>query len=80
MFVSVFKTTAHSRADKLFVLNTLRKLGVKLFVTLDLQDEDRVLRVESTKPIADRVVALLNSQQYYCEELGTFLYGRPVKG
>ena len=78
MFVSVFKTTVHNNADKLSVIKALRKLGVQLFATLDLQDEDRILRVESNKPIADRVVLLLNSQQYDCEELGTFRYGVPV--
>jgi len=79
MFVSVFKTAAHSKEDKLSIFQILKNLGVKFIATLDLTDEDRVLRVESKKNISESVVKELNSNQYYCEELDTFLYGSPVK-
>lgn len=79
MFVSIFKTTASNKKDKLSIFEVLRNLGVRLSVTLDLSDEDRVLRVESKKNITGSIIEALNNNKFYCEELGTFLYGYPVK-
>ena len=79
MFVSVFKTAAYTKEDKLSIFQILKNIGVKFIATLDLTDEDRVLRVESKMNIADSVVKELNNNQFYCEELDTFLCGAPIE-
>ena len=68
--ILVFRTSVKSRAQ----VHALRPL-LDLVVAeggqwnFDLEDRDRILRVESDARVKERVLALLTEQGYTCEEL-----------
>lgn len=78
-FVSIFKTNIQTLTDKLVVLDGLRSLRTPIIVSLDLEDEDRVLRVESTEHLVPQVVRKVDEFNFKCEELDSFLMGIPLR-
>ncbi|SKB60128.1 hypothetical protein SAMN05660841_01407 [Sphingobacterium nematocida] len=77
-FVSVFKTNIQTLTDKLVVLEGLRSLRIPIVVSLDLEDEDRVLRVESPEHIVSQVLKKVDEYDFKCEELDSFVRGVPL--
>lgn len=78
-FVSIFKTNILTLGDKLMVLEGLRSLRVPVIVSLDLEDEDRVLRVESPEHLVPQVLKKIDEYNFRCEELDSFLMGIPLR-
>lgn len=66
--VLVFKTNLHHRDMKTIepVLNAESKI---IRWNVDLTDIDNVLRIESSVPHTEHVIAILINQGFYCEEL-----------
>ena len=68
--VLVFKTSVKSPAqvDALRPLLDLAVTGIGRW-NFDLEDRDRILRVESESLVRERIMALLTGLGYACEEL-----------
>lgn len=78
-FVSIFKTNVQTLTDKVVILEGLQALRIPLIVSLDLEDEDRVLRVESNEHVVPQVVSKVDEYNFECEELDSFLMGIPLR-
>lgn len=78
-FVSVFKTNVQTLSDKVLLLEGLQSLKIPLIVSLDLEDEDRILRVESNEHVVPLVVSKVDEYNFKCEELDSFLMGIPLR-
>lgn len=68
MTISVFKTSIQEKdLTRLpILLNSLTELTRW---NTDLQDCDNILRIESNKDIANKIIRILGKQGIYCEEL-----------
>ncbi|MDR2284957.1 MAG: hypothetical protein LBE37_17215 [Sphingobacterium sp.] len=78
-FVSIFKTNVQTLTDKIHILEGLQSLKTPLIVSLDLEDEDRVLRVESNEHVVPQIVRKVDEYNFKCEELDSFLMGIPLR-
>ncbi len=78
-FVSIFKTNVQTLTDKIHILEGLQSLKTPLIVSLDLEDEDRVLRVESNEHVVPQIVSKVDEYNFKCEELDSFLMGIPLR-
>ncbi|GHN01894.1 hypothetical protein WSM22_33830 [Cytophagales bacterium WSM2-2] len=67
--VEVFKTNIRSRQTAAVVKLQLLMLFPDCKINFDLDDCDRILRIESASSIAKVIEKTLNSQGFYCEEL-----------
>lgn len=69
MEVLVFKTNLQQADDVERVTSTMNDEQRILRWTVDREDCDKVLRVESDRILADEVAALIRQAGYSCEEL-----------
>lgn len=68
--ITIFKTDVHDTKDEFHLLHNvlLRKYpGFK--INFDLEDCDKILRIEGTNLSTQDVVGLLNSYGFFCKEL-----------
>jgi hypothetical protein len=69
VIIKVFKTDVDKREDAYEILEVLDKLLKPIRVTFDLEDCDRILRVEGKDFETDEVINVLNLCGFYCEVL-----------
>ncbi|NUN99373.1 MAG: hypothetical protein HUU01_02020 [Saprospiraceae bacterium] len=73
MFVAdhifVFRTNVHTLRQAEDLCNQLQGLGLVSRATLDLEDCDRVLRVESHVAVASEIEKVAREMNIYIEEL-----------
>ena len=67
--VLVFRTTVNTRGQVLLLTPALSELLGNARWTFDLEDRDRVLRVEHAPSVRDGVIALLHRKGFMCAEL-----------
>jgi hypothetical protein len=69
--IQVFKTNIKRKSDALGMISILKKEIPYSLVNIDLQDCDKVLRVEAKHHIVDQkeIIELVRSFNFYCEEL-----------
>ncbi|SDC41501.1 hypothetical protein [Niabella drilacis] len=67
--IYVFKTSVQRRKDVLRLQPVLNDLLPSLNWNFDLDDCDKILRVESAMEIAPSVIRLLREAGFDCEEL-----------
>ncbi|MFZ4863314.1 hypothetical protein ACL9RF_14145 [Sphingobacterium sp. Mn56C] len=77
-FVNIFKTTILSTQDMKLALDTLYAFNIPLQATVDLLDEDKVLRVASDFNLTDRVQQQLEERNFLCEVMETYHLGEPL--
>lgn len=69
MMIKVFKTDVKDQKKALEIKNSIyHNFGIRQ-VTFDLEDCDRVLRVEATQFTANEIINNLNNHGFSCEEL-----------
>ena len=68
MTISVFKTSIQEK-DLTQLLSLLNNLEDLRRWNTDLEDCDNILRIESNKDIANKIIRILSKQGIYCEEL-----------
>jgi hypothetical protein len=66
--IAVFKTDVHEAVCD-SVLQLLRLHFPDSYITIDLEDCDRVLRIDPCHHSEQRVELLMTEQGYYCETL-----------
>jgi len=67
--VLIFKTNLEWSSDVNRLALAMQQLGEIHRWSVDREDEDRVLRVETNLHGPDRIIAQLNGLGYHCEEL-----------
>lgn len=67
--VLVFRTTVISRGQVLLLAPALSELLGNARWTFDLEDHDRVLRIEHAPSVRDEVITLLHRKGFMCAEL-----------
>ena len=67
--IEVFKTDINSGETAAAILEKLQFLFPGYAVNFDLEDCDRILRVESEKINKGEVISILNDHGFNCEEL-----------
>ena len=67
--VEVFKTNVQDEKQGQKMISLIRKFDSQSKVNFDLDDCDRILRVESNRLKAVRVIHILAKEGFECEEL-----------
>jgi hypothetical protein len=67
--VEIFKTDVSKKTTAKNILSTLRKEFPHLKINFDLDDCDKILRVEGKIISIDKIISLMEKQQYLCELL-----------
>lgn len=68
--IEIFKTNLTKKQDAGFLRKKLLKSMPGYFVNFDLDDCDRILRIESADEVdANAVIALLKENNFHCELL-----------
>ena len=69
--IEVFKTNVHDKVTAEHIIETISLQFPEVFINFDLEDHDRILRIESegdALPVGD-VITLMNTKGYECEVL-----------
>lgn len=69
IIIEVFKTNVDNHEDAHQIIDALSKLLNSIRVTIDLEDCDRVLRVEGKAFAAEEVITVLHLHGFDCELL-----------
>lgn len=67
--VEVFKTNVKLHTQATTLLNLLSKHFPAFNINFDLDDCDKILRVEGSNICSDSIIGLLNVQGYQCQPL-----------
>ena len=67
--VLIFKTSINNKKQATKVAKLLNEAGDILRCNIDLQDVDRVLRVEAINVSNREIIAIMQKAGYFCEEL-----------
>lgn len=69
LMVEVFKTNVLSNSEALRILDRLEMEFPGLKMNFDLEDCDKILRVEGRGIFPERIIRILNARNYQCEVL-----------
>ena len=69
MIVEVFKTNVDEFASSEILIRKVLDHFPDSRVNFDMEDCDKILRVEATKVIPERIIEILNAHGYACEVL-----------
>lgn len=69
MNVLVFKTNLSSAGCQQTVGAALQPFGTSIYWTVDLEDCDKILRVETASVAANAIVQTMRNAGFMCEEL-----------
>lgn len=67
--VEVFKTNVQKKAESKMILSTLNNTFPSLKINFDLEDPDKILRVEGHEIKHKEIIQLTNSKGFLCEIL-----------
>lgn len=67
--VEVFKTDVYEEERSLAIVETLLQYFPDNKINFDLQDCDKILRIEGENVLSERIKELLNEAGYRCEVL-----------
>jgi hypothetical protein len=67
--IFVFKTSVKYRKQSCYLINELVQNLNLINCTFDLEDCDKILRIESQSKISDDVIKIVRQYNFICEEL-----------
>ena len=67
--VLVFKTNVQQVSDIALLKDSLDKVSNHAKWSFDLEDCDKILRVETDENISQKIIRLMNQQGFECDEL-----------
>jgi len=76
--ISIFKTSIKNQEDKEFIRIILKDLPVPIQWSVDLVDEDRILRISAYQQISDEIIEVLQQYGFSCQLLESFSDGRSI--
>ncbi|MBS1635792.1 MAG: hypothetical protein JST26_07695 [Bacteroidetes bacterium] len=65
--VEIFKTNVTKRSQARTLVRELKKTFPAFRINFDLEDCDRILRVEGPEPVVSGITELMQKHQYQCE-------------
>lgn len=68
-YILVFKTNIRLKKDLAIIEKILKKNSLILHWSLDRDDIDKILRIESKSKNSTQIIAAINKAGYFCEEL-----------
>jgi hypothetical protein len=68
--IYVFKTSVSRKVQAEKLKPHIDKILPEAKWNFDLEDCDKILRIDSDENIAPEIISLLNDHKFYCEELG----------
>ncbi|MCX2682052.1 hypothetical protein OOZ15_19025 [Galbibacter sp. EGI 63066] len=69
MILEIFKTNVLSEKQSIWLLKVLQLYFSDCIMNFDLEDCDRILRVEANREIADQITAVMVSNGFFCERI-----------
>ena len=66
--VEIFKTNVRKKADAIYIINFLKNLFPDYKINFDLEDCDKILRVEAVKIDSINIVESLSYMGFLCVE------------
>ncbi|MGF7042864.1 hypothetical protein [Mucilaginibacter lappiensis] len=69
VYIFIYKTSVKNKTDKEFIANVLDAVFGETSWTIDLTDEDKVLRVESLYHDPDLIKQVLAAYGFFCEQM-----------
>ncbi|KQB40448.1 hypothetical protein [Flavobacterium aquidurense] len=69
MVVEVFKTNVQKESDKNYVIAVIQTHFPDYKINFDLEDCDKILRIEAVEPQCDNIVDYVNCLGYTCIRL-----------
>lgn len=69
MMVEVFKTNIHKRRQATAIFNVLSTHFPYFKINFDLDDCDKILRIEGDSISNERIISLINTIGYQCQLL-----------
>ncbi|HMG07033.1 MAG TPA: hypothetical protein VK609_00920 [Mucilaginibacter sp.] len=69
IYIFIYKTSVKNKTDKEFIAGVLDAVFGETSWTIDLTDEDKVLRVESLYHDADLIKQVLGAYGFFCEQM-----------
>ena len=67
--IFIYKTSVNNKTDRRFIARALNSILGETNWTIDLTDEDRVLRVQSKDDDASVIVDVLSEYGFLCEQM-----------
>jgi hypothetical protein len=67
--VEIFKTNVENKADANFILQQLKTLFTNYLCNFDLEDYDKILRIEANNINISKIEEALNTMGFNCENL-----------
>jgi hypothetical protein len=67
--VEVFKTNVVDRNAAISIIAELQRLHITAIINFDLDDCDKILRIDTPTEITQSVIELMQNKGFNCEEL-----------
>jgi hypothetical protein len=67
--VEVYKTNVQKKKEATALIKTLSEKFPKCIINFDMEDCDKILRVEGSEMRSDSIIHLLKSNGFHCEVL-----------
>lgn len=67
--IYVFKTSVKYKKELKIIAKEFKKLDDIHNWNFDLEDCDKILRIDATTKIAEKIIQILTILNFYCEEL-----------
>ncbi|RZL06491.1 MAG: hypothetical protein EOO89_24345 [Pedobacter sp.] len=66
MMIEVFKTNVTTQAAAELIINAVNSLGEAIRINFDLDDCDRILRVEGSDIEIEKIIAVVEKAHFEC--------------
>ncbi|MCV9933501.1 hypothetical protein OIU80_14535 [Flavobacterium sp. LS1R47] len=67
--IEVFKTNVQNETDTTIIIKRIQEYFHDHQINFDLEDCDKILRIEANKIESDKIIELLNIQNFECVKL-----------
>jgi len=67
--IEVFKTDVHEIPQSILIVGKLLEHFPNSIINFDLEDCDKILRIHAAAISKHKIIEILNSYGYHCEEL-----------
>jgi hypothetical protein len=69
MNIEFYKTDVTTNEDASFIVVLLQFIISDCIMNFDLEDRNRILRIETNRDIKEMVYGVFNKQGFYCQKL-----------
>jgi hypothetical protein len=69
MDIEVYKTDVKTKEEASHIVATLRFVISDCIMNFDLEDCDRILRIETSRDVTEMVYDVFNKQGFFCQKL-----------